>query len=146
MDVNFKKYKKLSITYEDILSSFIDFAYIKNILPFQYKIMYNKKKIRKLINENIKLLIVCGIDHILNYKNEIKTFSIKELTCDNNLKIFEKIKTKLNNELSEESKMTSIIFDVIENSKNLSVKDCDVIKEFLLTIIVILEKIKMILS
>jgi len=146
MDLEFKKYLKLSNLYEDILIGLIDFSYSKNILPIKYSFLYNKNKVKQLINENKKMLISCGIEYVLKFKDEIREFSIKELSCDNNLQIFDKIKEELNNSLKDEVKIIEVIFDIINNSTNLRKQDYEVIQEFILTVVLILEKLQKILS
>ena len=146
MDLEFKKYLKLSNLYEDTLIGLIDFSYNKNILPIKYNLLYNKNKVKQLINENKKMLISCGIEYVLKFKDEIREFSIKELSCNNNLQIFDKIKKELNNSLKDEVKIIEVIFDIINNSTNLRKQDYEVIQEFILTIILILEKLQKLLS
>jgi len=146
MDLEFKKYLKLSNLYEDILIGLIDFSYSKNILPIKYSFLYNKNKVKQLINENKKMLISCGIEYVLKFKDEIREFSIKELSCDNNLQIFDKIKEELNNSLKDEVKIIEVIFDIINNSTNLRKQDYEVIQEFILTVVLILEKLQKLLS
>ena len=140
MDLEFKKYLKLSNLYEDTLIGLIDFSYNKNILPIKYNFLYNKNKVKQLINENKKMLISCGIEYVLKFKDEIREFSIKELSCNNNLQIFDKIKEELNNSLKDEVKIIEVIFDIINNSTNLRKQDYEVIQEFILTVVLILEK------
>ena len=146
MDLEFKKYLKLSNLYEDTLIGLIDFSYNKNILPIKYNFLYNKNKVKQLINENKKMLISCGIEYVLKFKDEIREFSIKELSCDNNLQIFDKIKEELNNSLKDEVKIIEVIFDIINNSTNLRKQDYEVIQEFILTVVLILEKLQKLLS
>ena len=146
MDLEFKKYLKLSNLYEDTLIGLIDFSYNKNILPIKYNFLYNKNKVKQLINENKKMLISCGIEYVLKFKDEIREFSIKELSCDNNLQIFDKIKEELNNSLKDEVKIIEVIFDIINNSTNLRKQDYEVIQEFILTVVLILEKLQQLLS
>ena len=146
MDLEFKKYLKLSNLYEDILIGLIDFSYSKNILPIKYSFLYNKNKVKQLINENKKMLISCGIEYVLKFKDEIREFSIKELSCNNNLQIFDKIKEELNNSLKDEVKIIEVIFDIINNSTNLRKQDYEVIQEFILTVVLILEKLQKLLS
>ena len=146
MDLEFKKYLKLSNLYEDILTGLIDFSYNKNILPIKYNFLYKKNKIKQLINENKKMLISCGIEYVLKFKDEIREFSIKELSCNNNLQIFDKIKEELNNSLKDEVKIIEVIFDIINNSINLRKQDYEVIQEFILTFLLILEKLQQLLS
>lgn len=146
MDLEFKKYLKLSNLYEDTLIGLIDFSYNKNILPIKYNFLYNKNKVKQLINENKKMLISCGIEYVLKFKDEIREFSIKELSCNNNLQIFDKIKEELNNSLKDEVKIIEVIFDIINNSTNLRKQDYEVIQEFILTIVLILEKLQQLLS
>ena len=146
MDLEFKKYLKLSNLYEDTLIGLIDFSYNKNILPIKYNFLYNKNKVKQLINENKKMLISCGIEYVLKFKDEIREFSIKELSCNNNLQIFDKIKEELNNSLKDEVKIIEVIFDIINNSTNLRKQDYEVIQEFILTIVLILEKLQKLLS
>ena len=146
MELEFKKYLKLSNLYEDTLIGLIDFSYNKNILPIKYNFLYNKNKVKQLINENKKMLISCGIEYVLKFKDEIREFSIKELSCNNNLQIFDKIKEELNNSLKDEVKIIEVIFDIINNSINLRKQDYEVIQEFILTIVLILEKLQKLLS
>lgn len=146
MDLEFKKYLKLSNLYEDTLIGLIDFSYNKNILPIKYNFLYNKNKVKQLINENKKMLISCGIEYVLKFKDEIREFSIKELSCNNNLQIFNKIKEELNNSLKDEVKIIEVIFDIINNSTNLRKQDYEVIQEFILTVVLILEKLQQLLS
>jgi len=146
MDLEFKKYLKLSNLYEDTLIGLIDFSYNKNILPIKYNFLYNKNKVKQLINENKKMLISCGIEYVLKFKDEIREFSIKELSCNNNLQIFDKIKEELNNSLKDEVKIIEVIFDIINNSTNLRKQDYEVIQEFILTVVLILEKLQKLLS
>jgi len=146
MDLEFKKYLKLSNLYEDTLIGLIDFSYNKNILPIKYNFLYNKNKVKQLINENKKMLISCGIEYVLKFKDEIREFSIKELSCNNNLQIFDKIKEELNNSLKDEAKIIEVIFDIINNSTNLRKQDYEVIQEFILTVVLILEKLQQLLS
>jgi len=146
MDLEFKKYLKLSNLYEDTLIGLIDFSYNKNILPIKYNFLYNKNKVKQLINENKKMLISCGIEYVLKFKDEIREFSIKELSCNNNLQIFDKIKEELNNSLKDEVKIIEVIFDIINNSTNLKKLDYEVIQEFILTVVLILEKLQQLLS
>lgn len=146
MDLEFKKYLKLSNLYEDTLIGLIDFSYNKNILPIKYSFLYNKNKVKQLINENKKMLISCGIEYVLKFKDEIREFSIKELSCNNNLQIFDKIKEELNNSLKDEVKIIEVIFDIINNSTNLRKQDYEVIQEFILTVVLILEKLQKLLS
>lgn len=146
MDLEFKKYLKLSNLYEDTLIGLIDFSYNKNILPIKYSFLYNKNKVKQLINENKKMLISCGIEYVLKFKDEIREFSIKELSCNNNLQIFDKIKEELNNSLKDEVKIIEVIFDIINNSTNLRKQDYEVIQEFILTVVLILEKLQQLLS
>lgn len=146
MDLEFKKYLKLSNLYEDTLTGLIDFSYNKNILPKKYSFLYNKNKVKLLINENKKMLISCGIEYVLKFKDEIREFSIKELSCNNNLQIFDKIKEELNNSLKDEVKIIEVIFDIINNSTNLRKQDYEVIQEFILTVVLILEKLQQLLS
>ena len=146
MDLEFKKYLKLSNLYEDTLIGLIDFSYSKNILPIKYSFLYNKNKVKQLINENKKMLISCGIEYVLKFKDEIREFSIKELSCNNNLQIFDKIKEELNNSLKDEVKIIEVIFDIINNSTNLRKQDYEVIQEFILTVVLILEKLQKLLS
>ena len=146
MNLEFKKYLKLSNLYEDTLIGLIDFSYNKNILPIKYSFLYNKNKVKQLINENKKMLISCGIEYVLKFKDEIREFSIKELSCNNNLQIFDKIKEELNNSLKDEVKIIEVIFDIINNSTNLRKQDYEVIQEFILTIVLILEKLQQLLS
>jgi|SaaInlStandDraft_6_1057023.scaffolds.fasta_scaffold03233_4 hypothetical protein len=146
MDLEFKKYLKLSNLYEDTLIGLIDFSYNKNILPIKYNFLYNKNKVKQLINENKKMLISCGIEYVLKFKDEIREFSIKELSCNNNLQIFDKIKEELNNSLKDEVKIIEVIFDIINNSTNLRKQDYEVIQEFILTVVLILEKLQQLLS
>lgn len=146
MDLEFKKYLKLSNLYEDTLIGLIDFSYNKNILPIKYSFLYNKNKVKQLINENKKMLISCGIEYVLKFKDEIREFSIKELSCNNNLQIFDKIKEELNNSLKDEAKIIEVIFDIINNSTNIRKQDYEVIQEFILTVVLILEKLQQLLS
>ena len=146
MDLEFKKYLKLSNLYEDILIGLIDFSYNKNILPIKYSFLYNKNKVKQLINENKKMLISSGIEYVLKFKDEIRELSIKELSCNNNLHIFDKIKEELNNSLKDEVKIIEVIFDIINNSSNLRKQDYEVIQEFILTVVLILEKLQKLLS
>lgn len=146
MDLEFKKYLKLSNLYEDTLIGLIDFSYNKNILPIKYNFLYNRNKVKQLINENKKMLISCGIEYVLKFKDEIREFSIKELSCNNNLQIFDKIKEELNNSLKDEVKIIEVIFDIINNSTNLRKQDYEVIQEFILTVVLILEKLQQLLS
>ena len=96
--------------------------------------------------KNKKMLISWGIEYVLKFKDEIREFSIKELSCNNNLQIFDKIKEELNNSLKDEVKIIEVIFDIINNSTNLRKQDYEVIQEFILTVVLILEKLQQLLS
>jgi len=146
MDLEFKKYLKLSKLYEDILIALIDFSYNKNILSIHYSVLYNKNKVKQLINENKTMLISSGIKYVLKFKDEIREFSIQELSCNNNLQIFNKIKEEFNNSLKDEVKIIEVIFDIINNSTHLRKPDYEVIQEFILTVVLILEKLQKLLS
>jgi hypothetical protein len=147
MDNQFKKYLKLAETYKILLLELFDFAYSKNIMPMKFNLFYDKDKISNLFEENKITAIQYGIDYFLEFKNEIENFSLSELKSNENIFILNKIKNdllKTNNVYNEQ--LIDMLFGIINNSKFLNTNDFNIIKEYLLTILLTLNKLKCLLT
>lgn len=149
MDAKFKKYNKLSNLYSTTLISLFDFSYNKNLLPFKYSMFYDKELIIEKFNDHKVIIIQNGIDHFLKFKNQIESFTKDELKNSENLTIANNIKNELltlTDDIDNSKLIIELLFDIVNNAKNLNNDDFEIIKEYLLTIIVILEKLKIVLS
>jgi hypothetical protein len=149
MDAQFKKFNKLSKLYSDTLIGLFDFSYHKNLLPFKYSMFYDKELIMDKFNDNKVFIIQNGIDHFIKFKDQIQHFSKNELENSQNLIIANNIKKELltmTDDINNSNLIIELLFDIINNAKNLNNNDFEIIKEYLLTIIVILEKLKIVLS
>lgn len=147
MDKEFKKYLKLANAYKTLLLELFDFAYMKNIMPMKFNLFYDKEKINIIFEENKITAIQYGIDYFLEFKNEIKNFSLSELKSNDNIFILNNIKNdllKTNNIYNEQ--LIDMLFGIVNNSKFLNKNDFDIIKEYLLTILLTLEKLKILLT
>ena len=149
MDKQFKKFNQLSNLYSNTLIGLFDFSYNKNLLPFKYSMFYDKELIMDKFNENKVLIIQNGIDHFLKFKDQIKDFEKSELVNSQNLIIANNIKNELltmTDDIDNSNLIIELLFDIVNNAKNLNNNDFEIIKEYLLTVIAILEKLKIILS
>ena len=147
MDREFKKYLKMAEAYKTLLLELFDFAYSKNIMPMKFNLFYNKDRINNIFEENKIIAIQYGIDYFLKFKIEIENFSLNELKSNNNIFILNNIKDdllKTNNIYNEQ--LIDMLFGIINNSKFLNTCDFDMIKEYLLTILLILDKLKKLLT
>jgi hypothetical protein len=139
MTESFKQYKVLSEYYINSISGLIDFANSINIIPIKYSIFINK--IKNYIIENKMEMIKNGLQYILNNKSDILNISLDTLKSKDNddvLNFFEKF--------DDAPETFNIIFEILNNSKKLKKKEFEIVKEYLETIIIILEKIKEVLN
>ena len=139
MSENFKQYKILSEYYINSISGLLDFANSVNIIPVKYSIFI--KNIKNYIDENKMEMIKNGLKYILNNKDDILKLTLDTLKSKDNdeiLGFFEKF--------DDTPDTFNIIFDILNNSKKLKKNDFELVKEYLETIIVILEKIKEVLK
>ena len=139
MSEKFNQYKILSEYYINSISGLLDFSNSLNIIPVKYSIFINN--IKNYINNNKMEIIKNGLLHILNNKEDILKLTLDTLKSKDNaevLNFFEKF--------DDTPDTFNIIFEILNNSKKLKKKDFEVVKEFLETIIVILEKIKEVLN
>ena len=139
MSENFKQYKKLTEYYINSIHGLLDFADSINIIPVKYSLFI--KNIKNYIIEHKMEIIKNGLQYILLYKVEILNITLDNLKSKDNEDIinffenFEDIPDTFN-----------IIFEILNNSKKLKKNNFDVIKEYMETIILILEKMKEVLN
>ena len=139
MSEKFKQYKILSEYYIDSITGLLDFSNSLNIIPVKYSIFINN--IKNYISNNKMEIIKNGLLYILNNKDDILKLTLDTLKSKDNdevLNFFEKF--------DDTPDTFNIIFEILNNSKKLKKKDFEVVKEFLETIIIILEKIKEVLN
>ena len=135
MSENFKQYKKLTGYYIDSIHGLLDFANSINIIPVKYSLFI--KTIKNYIIENKMEIIKNGLQYILLYKQDILNISLDNLKSKDNediIDFFEKF--------DDVPDTFNIIFEILNNSKKLKKNNFDVIKEYMETIIIILEKMK----
>ena len=139
MSEKFNQYKILSEYYINSISGLLDFSNSINIIPIKYSIFI--KNIKTYITDNKMEMIKNGLLYILNNKEDILKLTLDTLKSKDNgevLNFFEKF--------DDTPDTFNIIFEILNNSKKLKKKDFEVVKEFLETIIIILEKIKEVLN
>ena len=139
MSEKFKQYKILSEYYIDSITGLLDFSNSLNIIPVKYSIFINN--IKNYISNNKMEIIKNGLLYILNNKDDILKLTLDTLKSKDNdevLNFFEKF--------DDTPDTFNIIFEILNNSKKLKKKDFEIVKEFLETIIMILEKIKEVLN
>jgi hypothetical protein len=139
MSEKFKQYKILSEYYINSIIGLLDYSNSVNIIPIKYSIFINNMK--NYIDKNKMEMIQNGLKYILNNKEDILKLTLNTLKSKDNdeiLGFFEKF--------DDTPETFNIIFDILNNSKNLKKKDFELVKEYLETIIIILEKIKEVLK
>ena len=139
MSEKFKQYIILSEYYIDSITGLLDFSNSLNIIPVKYSIFINN--IKNYISNNKMEIIKNGLLYISNNKDDILKLTLDTLKSKDNdevLNFFEKF--------DDTPDTFNIIFEILNNSKKLKKKDFEVVKEFLETIIIILEKIKEVLN
>ena len=139
MENNFKQYKLLTEYYITSILGLLDYSNSINMIPVKYSIFLNN--IKKYIIENKMEMIKNGLKYILLYKDDILNISLDNLKSKENedvINFFEKIE--------EAPDSFNIIFEILNNTKKLNKKHFEIIKEYIETIIIILEKIKEILN
>jgi hypothetical protein len=139
MSENFKQYKILSEYYINSIIGLLDFSNSVNIIPIKYSLFI--KNIKNYIDDNKMEMIKNGLKYILNNKEDILKLTLNTLKSKDNDEIlcfFEKF--------DDTPDTFNIIFDILNNSKKLKKKDFELVKEYLETIIIILEKIKEVLA
>ena len=139
MSENFKQYKILSEYYINSIIGLLDYSNSVNIIPIKYSIFI--KNIKIYIDENKMEMIQNGLKYILNNKEDILKLTLNTLKSKDNEEIlgfFEKF--------DDTPETFNIIFDILNNSKKLKKNDFELVKEYLETIIIILEKIKEVLQ
>ena len=139
MENNFKQYKLLTEYYITSILGLLDYSNSINMIPVKYSIFLNN--IKKYIIENKMEIIKNGLKYILLYKDDILNISLDNLKSKENedvINFFEKIE--------EAPDSFNIIFEILNNTKKLNKKHFEIIKEYIETIIIILEKIKEILN
>ena len=139
MSEKFNQYKILSEYYINSISGLLDFSNSINIIPVKYSIFINN--IKNYISNNKMELIKNGLLHILNNKDDILKLTLDTLKSKDNDEVL-----NFFNKFEDTPDTFNIIFEILNNSKKLKKKDFEVVKEFLETIIVILEKIKEVLN
>ena len=139
MSESFKQYKILSEYYIDSIHGLLDYSNSINIIPIKYSIFI--KTIKKYINDNKMEIIKNGLTYILNNKDDILNLTLDTLKSKDNDEVLDFFKT-----FEDTPDTFNIIFEILNNSKTLKKKDFDIVKEFLETIIIILEKIKEVLN
>lgn len=139
MTDNFKQYKILSDYYINSIYGLLDYSNSINIIPKKYSIFINN--IKNYVVENKMDMIKNGLKYILLYKEEILNLTLDVLKSKDNNDVIDFFEN-----LEDVPDTFNIIFEILNNSKKLKKKDFDIIKEFIETIIMILEKIKEVLN
>ena len=139
MTDNFKQYKILSEYYINSISGLLDYSNSINIIPVKYSIFI--KNIKNYINENKIEMVKNGLLYILKNKDDILNLTLDTLKSKDNDEVLSFFDT-----FEETPDTFNIIFEILNNSKKLKKKDFDLVKEYLETIIIILEKIKEVLN
>ena len=139
MSESFKQYKILSEYYIDSIHGLLDYSNSINIIPIKYSIFI--KTIKTYINDNKIEIIKNGLTYILNNKDDILNLTLDTLKSKDNDEVLDFFKT-----FEDTPDTFNIIFEILNNSKKLKKKDFEIVKEFLETIIIILEKIKEVLN
>jgi len=152
MDFNYednklKNYNILVNSYIETINKLIDSAYSFGILPI--KIMLFTNYIKNYIIENKLIALENGINYLLTNKEIILNFNINNLEdldqdSDDNVSIkscINNIKDSKHFESSQDD-IINIMIEIKNNSKKLSEKNIDIIKQYFELLILILENIK----
>jgi hypothetical protein len=144
MDSKLHIFNELIESYFLVISSLMDLAKDKNIIPIRYIVLI---PVLNLYIENNRLYIIQkSIITILNNKEKILNFSLNNLENDNTINL-EKIKIiidseNLNNCRDKESEFFDLIIQIKNNSLKLNADDKSIFKSYIELMIKILEKIK----
>lgn len=141
----------LSDRYISVMNSIIDFSVSKKIVPV--KIILGVNILKNYIKDNKVELIKNGAEYLLNYKDYILNFDLKNLDeLDNDstdnisrkncLDNISQVKKIINEPRYKENEILDLIIDIKNKAKNLSIIDRSVIKGYIELLITILENIR----
>lgn len=144
-------FSELSNKYVSIIEKLLDFSVSKKILPL--KILVGLSMVKKYITDNKIVLIQNGVKYLLNYKETILNFDIKNLdeldndsddnisrkSCLSNISTAKKI---MNENTFRDNEILDLIIEIKNNAKILDETDKIIIKGYIELLIMILEKIK----
>ena len=147
-------FSALSEKYVSVMDKILDYSISKKLLPLKFSLGIGLFK--SYIQENKIKLIQCGVEYLLNYKEQILNFSLENLdeldsdsddnisrkSCMNNISQVKQV-IKLDMDSSyKEKEILNLIIEIKNKAKNLNEMDRSIIKGYIEVLIIILENIR----
>ena len=144
----------LSEKYVIVLDKILDYSISKNLLPV--KISLGIGLFKNYIQENKIKLIQCGVEYLLNHKEQILNFSLENLdeldsdsddnvsrkSCMNNINQVKQV-IKLDMDSSyKENEILNLIIEIKNKAKKLNETERTIVKGYIEVLIMILENIR----
>jgi hypothetical protein len=147
-------FSSLSEKYILVMDKILDYSISKNLLPL--KISLGIGLFKSYIQENKIKLIQCGVEYLLNYKEQILNFSLENLdeldsdsddnssrkSCMNNIsQVKQVIKLDMCSSYKE-NEILNLIIEIKNKAKKLNETDRSIVKGYIEVLIMILENIR----